>query len=134
VGESSEWASIENRAEENKINFCKALNGKPLSSALYGMYTGTLNEMKAVLKRSAQEGQSGAVNKTSVESTTQGDNSQGVKRRKKHVCNDTSQTTKKSTKTAPTSTDVKMSPKIVLNRNLFTSLDRGLLTWTRRLV
>jgi hypothetical protein len=34
VGDSSEWASIVNRA-----NFCKALDGKPLSGALCGMVT-----------------------------------------------------------------------------------------------
>jgi hypothetical protein len=35
--------------------------------ALYGMYAVTPNELKAILKVIAQEGQSGAVNKTSVE-------------------------------------------------------------------
>jgi hypothetical protein len=38
----------------------------------------------AVLKVSAQEDQSGAVNKTSVESLTQDDDFQEVKRRKRH--------------------------------------------------
>jgi hypothetical protein len=37
VWESSEWASIVNIAEEKTVNFRKALNGKPHSSALYGM-------------------------------------------------------------------------------------------------
>jgi hypothetical protein len=36
----------------------------------------TLKELKAVLKVSAQEGRSGAVNKTSVESTAQDDDFQ----------------------------------------------------------
>jgi hypothetical protein len=40
------------------------------------MYAVTLSEQKAVLKVSAQAGQSGAVNKTSVESTAQDDDFQ----------------------------------------------------------
>jgi hypothetical protein len=39
VGESLEWTTIVNRAEENRTNFCKGLDGKPLFSALFGMYT-----------------------------------------------------------------------------------------------
>jgi hypothetical protein len=39
VGESSEWTSIVSNAEENRANFCKILKGKPLFSALYGIYT-----------------------------------------------------------------------------------------------
>jgi hypothetical protein len=67
VGESSKWTSIVNSAEENRANFRKGLDGKPLFSALYGMYTVILNEMKAVLKVSALAGQSGTVYKTLVE-------------------------------------------------------------------
>jgi hypothetical protein len=67
-----------NSAEENRANFYKDLDGKLLFSVLYGMYTVTLNELKAVLKVGigeicCPEGQSGAVNKTSVESTAQDD-------------------------------------------------------------
>jgi hypothetical protein len=39
VGESSEWTSIVNGAEENRAKFCKGLDGKPLFGALYIMYT-----------------------------------------------------------------------------------------------
>jgi hypothetical protein len=46
VGESSEWTSVVNGAEENRANFRKGLDGKPLFSALYIMYMVTLNEMK----------------------------------------------------------------------------------------
>jgi hypothetical protein len=67
VGESSEWTTIANSVEENRSNFCKILDVKPLFGALYGMYTVTLNELKAVMKVSAQAGQNGGVNKTSVE-------------------------------------------------------------------
>jgi hypothetical protein len=61
VGESSEWTSIVNSEVENTANSCKVLDGKPLLSALYGMYTVKLNELKAFLKVSAQAGQSGVV-------------------------------------------------------------------------
>jgi hypothetical protein len=67
VGESSEWTSTVNSAEQNRANFCIALDGKALLSALYNMYVVTLNEMKAVLKVNAQAGQSGTANRTSVE-------------------------------------------------------------------
>jgi hypothetical protein len=68
-----------NSAKENRTNLCKALDGRPLFSGLYGMYTVTLNELKAVLKVSPQAGQSGAVNKTSVESTAQEDDFREVR-------------------------------------------------------
>jgi hypothetical protein len=48
VGERPVWRTIVNSAEENRTNFCKGLDEKPLFSALYGMYTVTLNELKAV--------------------------------------------------------------------------------------
>jgi hypothetical protein len=67
VGESSEWTTIVNNAEENKANFCKILKGKPLFSAPYGIYTLTLNELMAILKVNAQAGQSRAVTTTSLE-------------------------------------------------------------------
>jgi hypothetical protein len=66
-----EWTSTVYSSEEN--NYCKALVGKPVFSALYGMYTVTLNELKAAMKASVKAGQSGAVNKSSVESTAQDD-------------------------------------------------------------
>jgi hypothetical protein len=90
VGGSSEWTIIVNSAEENRANFCKIIVGKPLFSALYGMNTVTLNELKAVLEVSAQAGQSGGVNKSSVESTAQNDDSREVKTRKGRYSDDTS--------------------------------------------
>jgi hypothetical protein len=81
--------------------FCKAPGGKPLFTALYGMHSVTLNELKAVLKVSAEEGQSDAANKISVESTVQDDAFQEVKRRMRHISNNTSQTGKNSTKAFP---------------------------------
>jgi hypothetical protein len=52
VGESEQWSSIVNTVEENRANFCKALSGKTLYSALHGTYTVTLNELKGLLKTS----------------------------------------------------------------------------------
>jgi hypothetical protein len=86
------------------------------------MYAVTLNELKAVLKLSAQEGQCGAVNKTSAESTAQDYDFQEVKRRKRHISNDTSQSTMKSTKSFPTSEAVKLPPKAVVTRDFFAHL------------
>jgi hypothetical protein len=43
------------------------------------MYAVTLNELKAILKVSAQERQNGTVNETSVESMAQDDDFQEVK-------------------------------------------------------
>jgi hypothetical protein len=70
--------------EENRTNFYKGLDGKPLFSALYGMYTVTLNEMKAV---SAQAKHSVTVNKTSSKPTAQDEELQEVKRHKRQNCN-----------------------------------------------
>jgi hypothetical protein len=88
------------------------------------LYAVTLNELKAVLKVSAQEGQSGAVNKSSVESTAQDDDFHEVTRPQsyKSISNNTSQTTKKSTKQIPTSAAVEMPPQAVSTREFFASL------------
>jgi hypothetical protein len=74
-----------------------------------------------MMKKSTQEGQNSAVNKTSVELTAQ-DDLQEVKRRKRHIYNNASHAAKKSTKPFPTSTAVKMPPKAVLTRNFFAPL------------
>jgi hypothetical protein len=49
VGESSEWTTILSSAEESRANFCKIVEGKPLFSAPYGIYTLILNELKAII-------------------------------------------------------------------------------------
>jgi hypothetical protein len=36
VGESSKWTSTVNSAVNNKVNFCKPLDGKPIFRVLYG--------------------------------------------------------------------------------------------------
>jgi hypothetical protein len=55
VGESKEWATIISSAEENRKNYCKALWGKTLFSALHGTYAVMLNELKSVLKASSTQ-------------------------------------------------------------------------------
>jgi hypothetical protein len=52
-----------NSAEENRGDFFKGVDGRPIFSALYGMYAVTLNNLKAVLEVSVKAGQSGAVSK-----------------------------------------------------------------------
>jgi hypothetical protein len=58
------------------------------------MYTVALNELLTLLNVNAQAGQSGAVTKTALESAACDDDFEEVKRRKRHICNDTSQTAK----------------------------------------
>jgi hypothetical protein len=85
------------------------------------MYTVTLNELKAALKVSAQAGQSGEVNETSVELMAQAYDFQEVKRHKRHISNDTSQAAKKS-KPVPPSAAIKLSSKSVLTCNFLAPL------------
>jgi hypothetical protein len=107
--------------EVNRANFFKDLDLKLLFSAFYWIYTVTLNELKAIQKVSIQAGQSGVVNKSSVESTAQ-DDFQEVKRCKRNVSNNTSQSAKKSTKPVAASTAIKLPPKAVSTRNFFALL------------
>jgi hypothetical protein len=72
VGESAEWAAIVNAAEENGASYCKSLYGKLLFSALYGTYTVTLHELKAVLKTSTQAGQANVPEPTRQQTTKEG--------------------------------------------------------------
>jgi hypothetical protein len=83
------------------------------------MYAIILNELKAVLKTSAREVQSGVVNRTSVESTSQDEDFHEVKRSKRHISNNTSQTVEKSNKPVPISAAAKLPPKALLTRNFF---------------
>jgi hypothetical protein len=98
VGESPEWATIVEAAEENAATFCQALSGKSLFSALHGLYTVTLGELKALLKNSAgQKGQ-----KTNPAGpTTPDDGFQEVRRRKRQSSGEAEHATKKPVTTAP---------------------------------
>jgi hypothetical protein len=57
-----------------------------------------------------------------LESTAQDDDFREVKRRKRHISNDISQTAKKSTKSVPTSTAAKLPAKAVVTHNLVAPL------------
>jgi hypothetical protein len=57
VGDSDQWSSIMNTAEDKVQNSCKALGGKTLYSALYGTYTVALPELKVLLKESTSADQ-----------------------------------------------------------------------------
>jgi hypothetical protein len=92
LSESEQWSSIVSTAEENRQNFCKALNGKNLFSALYGTYTVALHELKDVLKASTSAGQS----KTPKSASTQEDNFKEARRCKRHSTNETAPTSKKA--------------------------------------
>jgi hypothetical protein len=56
VGESVEWTSIVNTAEDNRNSYYNALTGKTLLSALHGAYTVTLSESKARLNHQKPQG------------------------------------------------------------------------------
>jgi hypothetical protein len=92
VGESNQWSAIVNVAQENKLHFCKALNGKPLFSALHGSYTVALPELKAVLKASNSAGQS----QTPKPPATQEDGFKEVQRRKRHSTDEAARSSKKA--------------------------------------
>jgi hypothetical protein len=66
--------------------------------------------------------QSGVVNKTALESMAQDEDFQKIKRRKRRISNDISETTMKSKKSVPISTTVKQTPKAVPTRNFFARL------------
>jgi hypothetical protein len=100
--ESSEWTSIVNSPEMKQAN----------------SYAVTLNEVKM----SAQAGQSGVVNKPSVESMVHDNDVQQVKRRKRHISNNTPEAAKKSTKPVTTSTILKLPHRAVFTRKFLASL------------
>jgi hypothetical protein len=52
VGQSQEWAGIVSTAQEDKEKLCTILQGKGLFSALYGVYSLTLANLKTVLQNS----------------------------------------------------------------------------------
>jgi hypothetical protein len=72
VGESAEWAAIVNAVEGNGESYCRGLHGKPLFSALYGTYTVTLDELKALLKASTLADQTNSPKATGQETTQDG--------------------------------------------------------------
>jgi hypothetical protein len=53
VGESEKWVRTVDAAENDKASLVKILKGKSLYTAVYGTYTVTLKELKAILEGSA---------------------------------------------------------------------------------
>jgi hypothetical protein len=96
VGNSEQWSAIVNPAEENRQNLCKALSGKTLFRALYGIYTVALHELKVVLKASTLASQS----KTPKSAATQEDGFKEVRRQKRHSTDETAPTSKRAVPTA----------------------------------
>jgi hypothetical protein len=93
VGKSHDWISIVNTVEENRANYCKALSGKPLYSALYGTYTVTLNELKCLLKASIFSEENETTRGTGEPNQEEGFHD--VRRRKRHSAEKTAKTVKK---------------------------------------
>jgi hypothetical protein len=94
AGESAEWAAIVNAAEENGANYCKALHGKALFSALYGTYAVILHELKALLMANTLAGQTNSP-KAKGQQTTQEDGFQEVRGRNRDATDETAGTSKK---------------------------------------
>jgi DNA helicase IV len=99
IGEILEWAAVVETAEENAATFCTALSGKPLFSALHGIYTVTLGELKDLLKNSADQKEQ----KTNPGGPprAQEDGFQQVRRRKRKSSGEANQTTKKPVPATP---------------------------------
>jgi hypothetical protein len=90
AGESDQWSSIVNTAEDNRQNFCQALGGKTLYSALYGTHTVALQELKALLKATTAD-----ATQTPKPASTQEDGFTEVRRRKRQNSDKAAQTSKK---------------------------------------
>jgi hypothetical protein len=86
VGESVEWATIVSHAEENRANYYQPLKGGSLFSALYGMYTVTMNALKTALTEIAR----------AKKANNQDDDYTVVRRWKRHTSDETSRKSKKA--------------------------------------
>jgi hypothetical protein len=96
VGESEQWSSIVSTAKENRQNFYKVLNRENLFSALYGTFTVTLYELKAMLKASTPGSQS----KTPKSAASLEDGFKEVRGRERNSTNETAPTSRKAACTA----------------------------------
>jgi len=52
IGKNEAWDCVVSRTEADKMSLCRVLDGKSLFSALYGVYSLNLAELKAVLQHS----------------------------------------------------------------------------------
>jgi hypothetical protein len=119
VGESEEWTDIVNMVEENCVNFCKALHGRTLYSALYGTYSVNLKELKGLVKAGIFEEEQ---SKKQVQPTVE-EGFQEVRRRKRHGTDESAKTAKKAAVQAKVSPSITKPPaKEVTTRNFFAPL------------
>jgi hypothetical protein len=109
VGESVEGSAIVNAAEENG-ELLQRSRGKPLFSALYGTYTVTLQELKAVIKARTLADQTN-MPKTTGQQTNKEDDLQEVWRRKRRASDETTTTSKKATVQTKTPTALNIPPR-----------------------
>jgi hypothetical protein len=110
VDDSKGWSSYVTAAEEDQVNFCKALTGKTLFSALCGMYTVALIDLKALLKTRSPASQS----VTPECAVPREDGFKEVRRRKRNISSEAAPTSKKTVFAA------KVTPqKEVPTRNFF---------------
>jgi hypothetical protein len=106
VGESDVWVRTVDAAKRDKLSLSKILKGKSFYSAVYGTYSVTLNELKAILQGSAKKSTSQqaegipAANSPPVEAKDEGFREQ---RRRKRRSSSEDETTRQRgpKKTAP---------------------------------
>jgi hypothetical protein len=119
IGESDKWTSIVKTVEGNRANYCKALSGKTICSALYGTYTVTLNELTSLVKVSIFTEESSAIEGTEKQPNME-EGFQEVRRCKRHSTDETAKTVKKAAVQAKMSPTVNSSPpKEVTTQNFF---------------
>jgi len=64
VGRSKEWTKIVEEAEASRISLCDLLEGETLFSALYGVYSLALTDLKKILQNSKKEKRADPVQKS----------------------------------------------------------------------
>jgi hypothetical protein len=88
---------------------------------MYGTYTVTLQELKAVIKARTQTDQTN-IPKTTGQQKNKEDDFQEVRRRKRRATDETTGTSKKATVQTKTPTALNIPPKEVVTRNFFAPL------------
>jgi hypothetical protein len=92
VGDCEQLSSLVSAADENGQNYCQALTGKILFSALYGTYAVALQTVKAVLKASRQS----APSESTKSSSTHKEGYKEIRRCKRHGTIEAAPTSKKT--------------------------------------
>jgi hypothetical protein len=120
VGDTEQWSTVVNTADDNRQHFCEALSVKTLFSALHGTYTVALQELKAVLKASTPAGQTKRPKAPAIHE----DGFKEFRRRTRHSTDKTARTSKKAVPTAA-SAAVDTPSKEVATRKFFAPKDNG---------